>query len=143
MATASDETYWILIDGASEAELRRGMAAARHSLEADGVTDPSPMFEALFKQEGLDFGNKGFLTAEERRLIRAYERANAAALQACCGSWQRLPQSSHLSVAEAVRESDIAHEERRGIIPAENFVELPDTGPHFDLRQPAHPELAL
>ena len=143
MATASDDIYWIVIEGASEAELRRGMAAARESLDADGIVDPGPMFHALFKEEGLNFGNKGYLTGEERRMIRAWHRADQAAVQACCGAWSKPPTTSHLSIAQTVRESDAHHEELRKVIPAENYVEPPDHGPHYDLTEPAPLELAL
>jgi hypothetical protein len=143
MATASDDTYWIRIDRASEAELRRGMAAARASLDADGIVDPEPMFHALFKEEGQEMGNKGFLNGEERRLIRCWNRANDAAVRACCGAWKAPPASACLSIAKVVRESEARHEEWRKVIPPENFVELPDTGPHYDLTEPAPLELAL
>jgi hypothetical protein len=128
MAVALDGLYWIEVEGASEAELRRGMAAARAVLDNEGIADPRPMFDAIRKQEML-WNIAGELTEEEERLIRVWERADAAGHEACCGRWRQPPGTLSLSLASRRRD--------------QHLIEDDDGGTRYDLRMPAHPELPL
>lgn len=132
MATADDGLFWIEVEGASKAELRRGIAAARAVLDGTGIADAGPLFRAHFK-----FVEDGPMTEEEMELCRQWKMAEKAAVEACCGGWRKRPSVAYLSLFEVEREERAEAEDL-----AEEKAER-QASPHYNLTQPAPLEFAF
>lgn len=74
---------------ATSADIERGVAAAQAVFSAAGLTPEhcSAQMDAL--AAGDDYGERGVAT---------WQAAEAAALQACCQGWQRIPDSAGLEL---------------------------------------------
>ena len=75
--------------GASEADRQRGIDAAEAVFSAANLTAEhcARQIEAL--AEGDDYGEKG---------VAAWKWAEAAAIEACCAGWVRIPASAYLEL---------------------------------------------
>jgi hypothetical protein len=104
VASASIETkLWLEVQGATEQELQRGVAAAQKLLDDAGVS-PSEAEGAAFKRDsetmrmalqppGAEFGS--MLTERDDELASLWEEAERVALQACCSGWSELPKTDY------------------------------------------------
>jgi hypothetical protein len=78
MSSADDGTYYVELKGATEEELRRGLAAARTVFERAGV-DPEACASASFKREGRCMGSRVKVSKREHDLADLWwEGAEAA-----------------------------------------------------------------
>lgn len=82
MATINDGELYVMVEGASEEQLRRGLAAALASFTASSVA-PADALAALDEREAMIGGAEGpGITAENIRLVDAFDKAATAAMEA-------------------------------------------------------------
>ena len=67
--------------GASSADVERGIAAAVHELRAAGITTAEAATAAYLAESD------------------AWQAADRAAIAACCAGWRRVPDEAHLEAA--------------------------------------------
>ena len=76
----------IRIEGATQDDVKRGIAAAQAVFDAAGV-EPLDAAAAIFKRDG----EVEELTDEDCELIEVWNAADTAANVACCGAWPKRP----------------------------------------------------
>jgi NADPH-dependent glutamate synthase beta subunit-like oxidoreductase len=81
MATINDGELYVMIRGASEDQLRRGLAAARASFQDSGVS-PADAFAALADREAMFNGADRPMTEENILRVAAFDTAAEAAMTA-------------------------------------------------------------
>ncbi|MFU0507925.1 hypothetical protein [Pseudaminobacter sp. NGMCC 1.201702] len=75
------------IEGASTAELRRGLDAAKAVFEKANM-HPQTAAEGRFALEGWDIGGfEGELSTEDSKAADVWMEADHAAIEACCADW--------------------------------------------------------
>ena len=74
----------IHIDGASKAELRRGIDAAQQVFNRSGVS--AEVAISLMRKKDFEIDR---CSPSERRHASLFEEADRAALKACCQGWDR------------------------------------------------------
>ena len=83
------------VEGASEEEIARGVAAAEAVLYRDGDIDLVAAMAANASRDFImlddDLQPINDITEEEHRLARLWEDALGAALDACCAGWPEQP----------------------------------------------------
>jgi hypothetical protein len=101
MTSRTELGLTLTVDGASEAELMRGLRAAIAQFDAAGVS-PRDAAAAHFKREGWDvtgFDATVAPTAAEMNTAELWDAAREDALAACCAGWPGIPAGSSLDVA--------------------------------------------
>lgn len=89
------------VDGASDADLARGLAAAHAVFTAAGIT-PAKGARGLFNRERWDvqgFPEDAEPSPEDLDAASAWDDADRAAAQACCAGWPAAPESAGLELA--------------------------------------------
>lgn len=84
---------WLEVEGASEADIQRGLEAAEAVFKKTGVS-PLQAVEGWFAMENWDiagFPDDGSLTDEERRLAGVWLDAEDAAQDACLEGRDDMP----------------------------------------------------
>lgn len=83
------------VEGASEDELARGLAAAHAALHRDGDVDLVAAMAANASRDFIMLDDKlepiNDISEDEHRLARLWEDALGAALDACCADWKNQP----------------------------------------------------
>ena len=88
MGPAMNNSYlWIDDSGASDAEIRRGVAAALEVFDRLGLSADHCYRQVAALAEGDAYGERG---------VNAWREAEAAAIVACCAGWWRVPVAAHL-----------------------------------------------
>jgi hypothetical protein len=131
VATINDGELNLCIDDADEEGLRRGLIAARASLEASGFTFEEA-FRGYFEREGADMTERlDELPDDQLAAAAALDDACLVAEQACAQGAEQVDAS--LSMQEV-----FAASQRR--IDEEGLRDLnPDRGPHYIMER-AQPE---
>jgi hypothetical protein len=92
-AGANDMKLLIHIDGATELEVSRGIAAAQKIFDEGGAT----AYEAAAARLKRD-GEQDDLTEREGQIAHLWEDADYGAAQACCAGWAQIPPSACLEL---------------------------------------------
>jgi hypothetical protein len=90
------------VEGATGDQLAWGIAAASVVFAFAGVT-PNAAAAANFNRSGWDddgFPEEGQLSDEELRAAAVWDRAEQAAIEACCAGWPEMPQGAYLVLEE-------------------------------------------
>lgn len=101
MTSRTELGLTLTVEGASDAELLRGLLAAIALLNRAGVT-PYDAAAAHFKREGWDisgFDAETEPTAAEHNTAELWDAAREDAFAACCAGWPAVPAGSSLDIA--------------------------------------------
>jgi hypothetical protein len=107
MSEVIDDTKLsIRIEGATEAEIARGIAAAQFVFARAYTTAWEAAYAALRREDYIPyFDDNGeisgpHMTAEELRICDLWDEADSAAVLACCERWAEKPERANLEIIE-------------------------------------------
>jgi hypothetical protein len=127
MATINDGELCLEVAGATEVQLRSGLAAARSVLDSAGV-DYEAAFYASWKPEYIDDQGTGEMSGREWELNEVWWSAReAAAAAAGAGESSRVV----LAMWQYHLEAEQNFQEALKINPEVTRVPAPDAGPHY------------
>lgn len=132
MATITDGELVLVVPGASEADMIRGLTAARAYLAVAGVK-VADAHAASLRPEHIEHSGRGAMTDEDGALYEAWYEARRAAYNAsgCKG----LPYETLLTTLEEHSESERRLAELRAEFPDAEDMPASDPGPHFTMKR--------
>ncbi|QGN54070.1 hypothetical protein [Novosphingobium sp. Gsoil 351] len=129
MASIDDGEIFLAIEGATEAELRAGIVAARLELERSGLPFDK-VFAAEWECEGYDCRGKAEAIPQDvRDALGVSYRASAAAAQAA-GGRDRLHVRMELCYLSRILEAEKVEREHPGY-----YADPVRPGPHYQLER--------
>jgi hypothetical protein len=127
MATINDGELYLELPGATEEQMRRGLAAARAALNGVNMW---ASFDASWKPEYIDDHGRGEMTPAEWKLAEKWWAADRAAFDAC-GGRPGMPTTVGLRPYELHLEAQRNFAETLKRIPEARQDPPPDPGPHY------------
>ena len=129
MATINDGELYLEVPGATEAQLRLCLAAARAVLDGARV-DYAQAFEASWKPEHIDDWGDGEMSAQEWELNEAWWNAHKAATNVGAAA---APCDVRLVLWASHVDAEAAWRETRRQFPDARRVPAADPGPHYQI----------